>query len=106
MNQQEKADACTKALNEMGRMLDTYGDTWHDIAPGDLTSGRRPSRYLRVTSRGNVYDDAIGASVLHTWGMGTRSERRAIARRVVYEAADADYQARMAASRRSKVGGQ
>ena len=77
-----RADLARAALANMCAMLDTYGDPTLGLAPGDFSKLRDapPSiQPLRVTLRGNVYDDTLGRSVFATWGMGSIRERRRIA---------------------------
>jgi len=53
------------------------GQMQHLQPPVEL---RSPSiQPLRVTRRGNVYDDTLRRSVFATWGMGSIRERRLIA---------------------------
>ena len=78
------ADLARAALANMCAMLDTYGDVTLGLGPGDFEKVRMapPSiQPLRVTLRGNVYDDTLGRSVFATWGMGSIKERRIIAQR-------------------------
>lgn len=77
-----RAELASAALANMFAMLDAYGDATLGLAPGDFSKLRAapPSiQPLRVTLRGNVYDDTLGRSVLATWGMGSIKERRRIA---------------------------
>lgn len=83
-----RADLARAALANMCAMLDTYGDPTLGLAPGDFSKLRDapPSiQPLRVTIRGNVYDDTLGCSVLATWGMGSIKERRRIAAQWIAE---------------------
>ncbi len=78
------ADLARAALANMCAILDAYGDATLGLAPGDFSKWRAapPSiQPLRVTLRGNVYDDTLGRSVFATWGMGSIRERRRIAAR-------------------------
>ena len=68
------------ATAELIRILDTYGDASTGLQPGDLSKPRPPSlQPLRVTRRGNVYDDTLRRTVFATWGLGSIKERAAIA---------------------------
>ncbi len=83
-----RADLCRAALANMCAMLDAYGDATLGLTPGDFSKLRdAPPRIhpLRVTRRGNVYDDTLGRSVLATWGMGSIKERRRIAAKWIAE---------------------
>lgn len=72
--------AAALALAEMLAALDTYGDPALGIHPGDVSRPWVPRiQPLRVTRRGNVYDDTLRRSVFATWGMGSIRERRIIA---------------------------
>lgn len=77
---------CSEALAEMCRLLNEYGDPLLGIAPSDMDKPYVPRiQPLRVTRRGNVYDDTLQRSVLHTWGMGNIRERNAIAEKWIEE---------------------
>ena len=68
------------ALAELIRIIDTYGDSTLGIQPGDLSKPRTPTiEPLRITRRGNVYDDTLRRVVFPTWGLGSIKERKAIA---------------------------
>ena len=68
------------AIAELMRLVDTYGDPTLGIKPGDLSKPRPPSlQPLRITRRGNVYDDTLRKVVFATWGLGSIKERIAIA---------------------------
>lgn len=71
---------CINVLLELERQTMLYG--CGIVVIGESTEP--PLRY-HVTRRGNVYDNTLHVSVLHTWGMGTASERRAIAERWIEE---------------------
>ena len=78
----DRAELARAALADMFTMLNTYGDATLGLGPGDFEKVRMapPSiQPLRVTLRGNVYDDTLGRSVFATWGMGSIKERRIIA---------------------------
>jgi len=83
-----RVDLARAALANMCAMLDAYGDPALGLGPGDFSKLRdepQGIQPLRVTLRGNVYDDTLGRSVLATWGMGSIKERRRIAAQWIEE---------------------
>ena len=77
-----REDLARAAMANMFTMLNTYGDATLGLGPGDFEKVRMapPSiQPLRVTLRGNVYDDTLRKVVFATWGLGSIKERIAIA---------------------------